>query len=41
MESLPLFQYEVINDDKDQAIAEIRSLLTKHNLNEKENVTHA
>lgn len=41
MESLPLFQYEVINDDKDQAIAKIRSLLTKHNLNEKENVTHA
>lgn len=32
MESLPLFEHEVINDDKDRAIAEIRDLLIKHDL---------
>jgi guanylate kinase len=41
MESLPLFQHEVINDDKQRAIAAIRDLLKEHNRTEKENVTHA
>jgi guanylate kinase len=31
MESLPLYQHEVINDDKARAIAEIRQLLAKQN----------
>jgi guanylate kinase len=30
MESIPLFQFEVINDDKERAIAEIRDLLIQH-----------